>query len=167
MLARRSSGSTAAAYSAGGDHRPPLVGDAEPAAQIDVLERNAVVSQLQGQRRQRRGGATQRFGRRDLRADVNVHADEPEARDAAPLAIDGARVLQRDAELVAAQSGRDIRMALRVDVRVHAQRDARHAAGGPRASGDAIELAGGLRVDRAHVLRDRVLQLVTRSCRRR
>ena len=79
-MARRSSGQHRRRVLGGRDHRPPFVGDAEPAAQIDVLQRNAVVSQLQGERRQRRRGASQRFGRRDLRADMNVHADEPEAR---------------------------------------------------------------------------------------
>jgi hypothetical protein len=125
-----------------GDHRPPLVSDPKSAPEIDVFQRNAIVSQFECERCQRGRGPPQRFGRGDLRPDVNVHADELEVLDVTPLTIDRARILQRDPELVAAQSRGDVRMALGVDVRIHAQRHTNDPAGGPGTVGDPIELPG-------------------------
>ena len=88
--------------------------------------------------------------------------DEPQARQTAPLAVDRARLLQRHAELVGLQPGGDVRMAPGVDVGVDAQRHARLAPLRARDLGDAIELAGRFRVDRADAVGDRVLQLVAR-----
>src|SRR5687768_697711 len=93
---------------------------------------------------------------------MNVDTDEAKGVHTSPLPIDGPGILQRDAELVAAQPGGDVRMALRVDVRVDAERDAGGAAGGAGTRRDAIELARGFGVDRAHVLRDGVLELAGR-----
>ena len=76
MPIRRSSGRTAAAYSAGVSSRTPFVADAETAAKIDVLEREAVLAQLPRQRYQRARRACERLCGRDLRSDVDVHADE-------------------------------------------------------------------------------------------
>ena len=98
---------------------------------------------------------------------MDVDADEPQARQRAALAVDRARVLQRHAELVALEAGGDVRVALRVDVGVDAQRDARDAAQAARQLRDAIELAGRLRVDRADALGDGAARARRASCRRR
>jgi hypothetical protein len=51
-------------------------------------------------------------------------------------------------------------VALRIDVGVHTERDARRRALGPGARGDAIELAGRLGVDGFQAERDRAIQLL-------
>jgi hypothetical protein len=88
-----------------------------------------------------------------------VDADEPQRGGGEPVAVDGSGVLQRDAELVGLQAGGDVRMALRVDVRVHAERHARLPPERACDLGDAIELSGRLGVDRADVGADRVFKL--------
>ena len=142
-------GNNGARVVGGPDNRTPFIRNAKPAAQIDMFEREPVVAQLQRKRHERLRGAAQRLERGDLRPDVDVHADKPQPRDVAALAIDGARLLQRHAELVGLQAGRDVGMALRVDVRIDAQRDARDAPLRARDRGNPIELAGRLGVDRA------------------
>ena len=68
-------------------------------------------------------------------------------REALAVAVQPERVLDGDAELVLPQTGRDVRMRLRVDVGVHADR---HRCALPRLGGDALdalELAGRLDVE--------------------
>ena len=66
----------------GRDHWPALIRDAESAAEIDVLDAEAVLGQIHRQRHERVSRAPQRLRRRDLRSDVDVHADELQARQA-------------------------------------------------------------------------------------
>jgi hypothetical protein len=73
---------------------------------------------------------------------VDVHADEGERLVRQPVAIDGRRLLQGDAELVGAEPGRDVRVAAGVDVGIDPQRHAGAPSEGPRGRRDAIELAG-------------------------
>jgi len=42
----------------GGNHRPTLVGDPESSAEVHVFERHAVITQLDGERDERRCRAT-------------------------------------------------------------------------------------------------------------
>ena len=134
-----------------------------PPPRSTCSQRDAVVAQLEGERHQRVGRAAQRLGGRDLRSDVDVHADEAQSpAGIASLAIDRARVLQRHAELVGPQAGGDVRMALRrrcPDSRAARRRLARLRAGELRRCDRAHRR---LRVDRADARRDRVLQLVAR-----
>src|SRR4030095_4889969 len=65
-------------------------------------------------------------------------------------------------ELVGLQSGGNIRVTARIDVRIHAQRDPRHALLSPGDCRNAVQLPGRLRVDRADLERDRRLELVAR-----
>src|ERR1051325_4332 len=73
----------------------------------------------------RAGRAAQRLQRRDLRSDVDVHADNLQVLHVAAGAINPARLLQRHAELVRLEAGGDVRVALRIDVRIDAHGDAR------------------------------------------
>ncbi len=71
---------------------------------------------------------------------------------------------QRDghAELVVAQAGRDVRMALRIDVRIDAQRDpGLHAAGRGEAV-EAVQLAWRLHVDGVEIEPHRALEFAGR-----
>ena len=72
--------------------RRAVVGNAEAAAEVEVLERDAVAAQLAGERDRTLGGAAQRLERGDLRADVDVKADRREARLAGVLAVEGAHL---------------------------------------------------------------------------
>src|SRR5262249_12184845 len=69
------------------------------------------------------------------------------------------RLVHRHAELVDLQPGRDVRVAPRVDVRVEADRDPRHAIEPLRDRFDTRQLAGGLDVDRLHAERDGAFEL--------
>ena len=77
-----------------------------------------------GEGHQRFGGAPERLRLHDLRADVAVQSDDLEPVAAAHRAAHLAHVADGDAELVALQAGRDVRVALRVDVRIDAHGDA-------------------------------------------
>ncbi len=142
---RFNSGSTAAAYSSGviigrpsyEMPRPP------PRSTCSMLKPSSV--QINRQRHQGFSRALQRFRRRDLRSDVDVHADELYAGQRAALRVDRARVLQGHAELVALQTGRDVGVRPRIDVGVDAKRDARDTSHAARQLRDAIELAGATR----------------------
>ena len=76
----------------------------------------------------------QRLEARDLRADVDVDRDEPQERPAGHRVEQLARRVDRHAELVDLQAGRDVRMAPGVDVRVDADGDAARPSRAPRQS---------------------------------
>src|SRR5688572_23960295 len=91
-----------------------------------------------------------------------MNADESESGTPLAFAIDGARILERDAELVDSQARRDIRMAARIDIGVHAQGDPGLAASCGRQRGNAIEFARRLGVDDADTGANRVFELLAR-----
>ena len=70
-----------------------------------------------------------------------------------------AHVVERDAELVDPEAGRDVRVALRVDVGIDAERDACGRAEPRRDRFDARELADRLDVDRLEAQRHGALEL--------
>ena len=108
----------------------------------------------------RRRGAPERIEVGDLRADVGVEADDLEpvgAREARGRCRATASI--GDAELVGLQAGRDVRMAPRVDVGVHPQRDARARLPLARQHVDPLELPFRLGVDRPDAEVDRLRQL--------
>ena len=111
----------------------------------------------------RRSGS--RFG--DLRADVDVQADDLQSVAPDRAAADVAHGVQRDAELVGLRPGRNVRVAAGVDVGVHAQRDARARLPLARQEVDALELPFRLGVDRLDAEVDRLRELRRASCRRR
>ncbi len=106
------------------------VGDAEAAADVDVAEPDAVRLDRLDQVEQAVERVDVRAGVDDLRADVAVDADHLDGRQLRRARERGTRVAVGDAELVGAQSGRDVGMRLRIDVGVDAQADARPPAGG-------------------------------------
>ena len=75
------------------------------------------------------------------------------------LAKQRRRFVDRHAELVRLEAGRNVRVALRVDVGIDAQRDARPRALRDGALIDAIELARRLDVDRQQAQRDGAIDL--------
>ena len=92
--------------------------------------RMPVVAELARQVHERGGGPAERIEGRDLRPDVDVQADELDAVETlARAAQSSADVADRNAELVALQPGRDVRMAPGVDVRVHPKGDLASASG--------------------------------------
>src|SRR5258706_12222532 len=93
-----------------------------------MLQLEAVVPELEGQRHGRPRRPWKRIEGRDLRPDVDVPADEPQALRFAAGTIDAAGLLERHAELVRLEPRGDAGMTLRVDIRVHAHRDARRPA---------------------------------------
>ncbi len=71
---------------------------------------------------------------------MDVETHEPKALQEATLSVDETRVFHRHTELVAPESGRDIGMALGIDVGVHAQRHSSLGPCGAGNCGNSIEL---------------------------
>ena len=90
-----------------------------------MLERDA----LGGERVDQREHPCRRFAIRgelgDLRADVHVDAAHDDRRHLRRAPVQRVRVVERDAELALLESGRDVRMRQRIDVRIHAKADRR------------------------------------------
>ena len=116
-------------------------------------------SKLRDELGDQRRRARQRFGRGHLRADVHVKGDQFE-RSAAPDRLEQrAHIVERNPELVDLEPGRNVRMALRIDVGVDAQRHARHQ---PQPRGDrfdATKLPHRLDVDRLETERHGAFEL--------
>ncbi len=94
------------------------------------------------------GGAPQRFDARHLRPDVHVHGHQLQKRPAVERREQLARGVERHAELVDLEPGRNVRMAPGVDVGVDADGD---AGGAAETCGDGLDprqLASRLHVDR-------------------
>ncbi len=86
-------------------HRRAVVGNSQAAAEVEVLDLDAVVAQLAGQHHGPLGGAAQRIERRDLRADVDVQPHRLEPRLSGVVAIELPHLLERHAELVRLEPG--------------------------------------------------------------
>src|SRR5690606_26375938 len=99
--------------------------DAEAATDVDVLELDAVLRELLDELDEARDRVGERRRLRELRADVEVDAGDLQALRAGGFAEQAARLLHRHAELVLLEARRDVRVRLRVDVGVDAQRDLR------------------------------------------
>ena len=106
-------------------HALSFIADAEPATDVEVLDGDARVVELGGEGHQRFRSALERLELGDLRADVAVQPDDLHAAPAAHAQAHLAGVGDGNAELVALQAGRDVRVAPGVDIRVDAQGDAR------------------------------------------
>ena len=142
-----------------GRHALAFVRDAEPSADVEVLDGDAGAAQLGGEGHQRLGGAPERLELGDLRADVAVQSDDLHAAPAAHAQAHLAGVGDGHAELVALQAGRDVRMALRVDVRVDAHGDAGLDAAGRGDGVDPLDLPFRLGIDAAQPEADGALEL--------
>ena len=106
--------------------------------------------------------AARRSGSRftDLRSDVAVQADDLDAFETARARDSSATSSIGDAELVALQAGRDMRMAPGVDVRVHPKGDLRPRLPLARQRVDPLHLARRLHVDRSNAQLDRLASSV-------
>ena len=136
-----------------------VVRDTEAAAEIEVLDRQAVSDEPVGELDDRAGSAPQRLEIHDLRADVRVEADDLDAGAIAHSPAQVARFVDRHAELVGLEAGRNVRMAARVDIRVDADGDAGARLTLARDRVDPFELALRLRVDRLDAQVDGLRQL--------
>ncbi len=136
-----------------------VVGDAQAPAQVEVLDRQPVGSEIARERDDRGGGAPERLEIHDLRADVRVEADDLEARTILHALAQVAGLGDRHAELVGLEASRDVGMAASVDVGIDADGDARARLAGAGDGVDALELALRLGVDRLHAQVDRLRQL--------
>ena len=123
--------------------------------------RDAVVrAASRGELDQRRRRPAQRIEVEDLRSDVAVQTDDLDAlRDRGRGAPARATSSIGDAELVGLQACRDVRVAPRVDVGVHADGDPRAGLALARQRVDPLDLAGRLHVDRPDAELDRLRQL--------
>ena len=132
-----------------------LVANAHAAAEIDMAQAHAGRFQALDQLAQPlcRGDERRRFVQQ--RADVATDADDLERRHAGRTPVEPLRVRMRDAEFGFAQSGRNIRMRARVDIRVDAQRDRRRAPKPLRDARHALQLGFRFEVDAADAVRER------------
>ena len=106
------------------------------------------LAELRHQLGDERRRARQRLGGRHLRADVHVKGDQVERRAVPHRREQRAHIVDRYPELVDLEAGGNVRMALRVDVRVDAQRHARHKSQPRRDRFDACQLPHRFDVDR-------------------
>ena len=116
----RTSPTSAATYSAADGDRRAVVGHAEPAAD-DRRTRARRPAAASSRLTSAASAAARRSGSSagDLRPDVHVDGHQLQrAARRRVIANSARRVVERHAELVDLQAGRNVRMALRVDVRV-------------------------------------------------
>ena len=123
------------------------VGDAEPAAEVDVVDVVAVGRELVEEAGEDGEGGVERGEVGDLRADVHVDAGDLDAGQGGRLAVDGAGARDRDAELRLGLAGGDLGVGQRVDVRVDPQADRRDPAALGRDAGDHRQLGLGFDVE--------------------
>ena len=102
-----------------------LVGNAETAADIDVIDGMAIGAQRRDQILQQAEGVVEGLQLGDLAADMHVDAGDFNARQSGGMGIDGAGALPGNAELVFLLAGRDLRMRAGIDIRVDAEGDRR------------------------------------------
>ena len=155
----RTIGSTASAYSCAVGATVPSYEMPRPPPRSRCSIARPVGDEPVGELDDRAGGAPQRLEIHDLRADVGVEADDLDAGAIAHSQAQVARLVDRDAELVGLEAGRNVRMAARVDVRVDADGDAGARLALARDRVDAFELALRLRVDRLDAEVDGLRQL--------
>ncbi len=140
-------------------HRAAVVRNPQPAAHVEMLQLDAFTAERVRERHDRLRRLLERLERGDLRADVNVRADRLQAAPSRHLAKQRRRFVDRHAELVRLEPRGDVRMALRVDVGIDAQRHPRPHVLRDGALIDPIELAGRLDVDRQQSERHRAIDL--------
>ncbi len=135
------------------------IGDAEPAAQVEVMQGDAIRGELIHQVEQPIHGIDIRRDFGDLRADVEIDADDVHMGALRRRLVQGARVGIGDAELVAFETGRDVGMRLGIDIRIDADRN-RRALAQTRGHGvDAAEFIRRLDVEAQDARLQRLLDL--------
>ena len=99
------------------------VGDAEAAAEIDMVDRMAVGAQGLHEVGEQREGVVERLEVGDLRTDMHVDAPDREAGEGARPGEHLAGARDRHAELVLRLAGRDLGVGAGVDIRIDADGD--------------------------------------------
>ena len=127
-----------------------VVLDAQPAADVDVVDRDARGFHGLDQVEQAVERVEIGFHLRDLRADVAIDAHHLQPGQAGRAAVAGHRLVMRDAELVVLQAGGDVGVRAGVDVGVDAQADLRRAPFGHGHLRQQVQLALALDVEAAH-----------------
>ena len=120
------------------------------------------VSQLSREAHHGGRAPLKRLGADDLRAEMHVNADRLQPGLRRHLAIQGARLLERNAELVDVQARRDVWVRAGVDVGIDAHRHPRAHTSRLRRAIDALQLARGLGVDGLQAELHRPLDFVGR-----
>ena len=143
-----------------------VIGDAEAAAEIDVLDLVAVGAQRLHEigKNPERGFHLAEIS--DLAADMHVGTGHLDARQPCREGIDFAGPFDRNAELVFGFSGGDLGVGAGIDVRIDAQRNPRRLARLDRELRQQFEFGLGLDVDAEDISRQRRAQFGLRSCRR-
>ena len=110
------------------------IGNAEPAAEIDMADGVTVGAQHAHEIGQQRERVAERIELGDLAADMHVDADDAHALELGGAGIDVAGAADRNAEFVLRLAGGDLGVGLRVDVGIDADRNVGRAAlaGGDR-----------------------------------
>src|SRR5690554_5389392 len=138
------------------------IGERPASADIEALEAGAFFDAFAGKAAEQLCRFCERLRRAKLGADMHRQPNKLER-----IARQGAReerldLFNRDAEFRRVEPGRDIRMRLRIDVRVYAESDARLLFEGARDLFDELELEGALHMDRADAGLDGFAELVPR-----
>src|SRR5262249_7274520 len=136
-----------------------MIGNAEPAAEIDVLDSMAVGAQRAHELGQQRKRIVERRKIGDLAADMHVDAGDLQARQPWRMGIDLARVAQWNSKLVLRLAGRDLVVGLGIDVRIDPHRDIGNAALTGCDRGQKLKLGLGFDIDAENSLVDRERKL--------
>ncbi len=136
------------------------VGDPEAAAHVDVAEPDPLPSEVAREGEHPVDRVEEGPHRRDLRSDVAGDSLHVEGRVLDRDRVEAPRVVHRDAELVVAKPGRDVRVRLRIDVGIHAQRDGSPAPQPARDDRDPRQLRGALDVEHPHARLERERDLL-------
>ena len=119
------------------------------AAEVDVRQHDAFGGEAIDQVAQLLRGLGHRRRIEQLRADMAGDAADAKVGQRGGTAVERERVGEGDAELVALEAGGDVRVGLRVDVRIDAQRDRRLLAEFAGDRVQVLELGGGFDVEAA------------------
>src|SRR5690606_36925928 len=133
---------------------------AQAAAHVEVADLDAVGGQLVHQQQYPVDGVQVGGNAGQLRADVAVHANHIDVRQACGPLVDSEGAVNIDTELVFLQPGGDVRVRARIHVGVHPQgyrRERPH----PRGDGiDALQLRFGFDIEALDAQRQRPGDLV-------
>ena len=114
------------------------IGNAEPAAEIDVADLVTVGAQHAHEIGEQRERVAERIELGDLAADMHVDAGDAHALKLGGARINVARAADRNAEFVLGLAGGDLGVGLGIDVRIDADRDVGGAALAARRSRRAV-----------------------------
>ena len=135
-----------------------MIGDAQPAAEIDMRNGMTVGAQHPGEVREQVERGFQRPEIGDLAADMHVDAGDLDPRQLRGAGIDHAGAVQRHAELVLGLAGRDFGVGTGIDIGIDPDRDPRDSAGLAGQPREQLEFRLGFDIDAEDVLGQRRAQ---------